>query len=342
MKTIIMRITFKDLRYGYTFLKKGMLHVNMQILYSCNFRCRICDFWKDPYLDAPRLSLENIEVISRKLSHFGPMMISVGGGEPLLHPDLIPMTKILAKRHFPIMICNGWYINSENSRELFKAGMREVSISVDYADPQKHDEQRGMEGAFDRAINALKILNENRTAPNQRVHMISVVMDDNLDDIEKLIQLAKSIGVTYLVTLYSDSRGKKEAKNDMRDVSQRLLRLKEKYDNFVAIPAYLERFSEAIESESGIDPCMAGINLFNIDSSGNVNLCIDKLDENAGNILTDDIREIEKNLIELNRRNECRSCWTSCRGVFQSLLYGGSKLRNLRAAYETVKDVPIA
>ena len=336
-----MQISSRDLRYAYNFFKKKMLHVNMQILYNCNFKCKICDFWKEPYLNSPMLSLEHIKIISDKLNHFGPLIVSIGGGEPLLHPYVFEITEKLAQKHYPIMICNGWFINRDNAKSLFHAGMREVSISVDYANPKKHDEQRGAEGAFEKAINALKILNENRSKANQRVHMISVVMDDNLDEIEELILLAKKIGVTYLVTLYSDSRGKKEIKTNMKDASKKLLELKKKYKEFVAIPAYLARFSEATQSEQGISPCTAGINLFNIDSSGNVSLCIDKLDESAGDIITDNIIDIERNLIKLNQTNQCNSCWTSCRGVFQSLLYGENKLQNYRALYDSLKDMPL-
>lgn len=336
-----LKLSTKDLRYVYNFFRKRMLHVNIQLLYDCNFRCKICDFWKESYSNSPRINLDSIKIISKKLEHFGPLMVSIGGGEPLLHNQIFEISETFAQKHYPIMICNGWYINKDNAKKLFKAGLHEISISVDYANSQKHDEQRGVEGAFNRAINALKILNESRVSANQRVHMISVVMDDNIDEIEELILLAKKIGVTYLVTLYSDSRGKKEDKLSVNDVSSKLLELKQKYKEFVAIPSYLARFTEAIESDYGISPCTAGINLFNIDSSGNVSLCIDKLDESAGNIIFDNIEIIERNLIELNKSNNCRSCWTSCRGVFQSLLYGDNKLKNYLALYNTIKDVPL-
>lgn len=336
-----MHLSAKDIRFCYSLVRKKMLHINLQLLYQCNFKCKICDFWKEPYLDATKLTLENVKIIADKIKYFGPLMVSIGGGEPLLHNQVFEMTEVLAKNNYPLMICNGWYVTPENAKSLFKAGMHEVSISVDYADPKKHDEQRGKSGAFDRAVKALKTLNENRVHPHQRVHMISVVMEDNVDEIEELILLAKKIGVTYLVTLYSDSRGKKECKSNMNDVSQKLLALKKKHKEFISIPAYLAKFSEAIESEKGIDPCMAGLNLFNIDSSGNVTLCIDKLDESAGNIITDDIREIERKLIQLNASNQCRSCWTSCRGVFQSILYGEDKLNSYRALYDNIRDVPL-
>jgi hypothetical protein len=47
-------------------------------------------------------------------------------------------------------------------------------------------------------------------------------MDDNLDEIEPLIRLAKQMGITYLVTLYSHARGTKAAKSPKRDVSAHL------------------------------------------------------------------------------------------------------------------------
>lgn len=331
----------KKARYAYSFMVKRMVHVNLQILYKCNFRCRICDFWNERYRDMPQLSLDHVKVIAAKLKALGPQMISIGGGEPLLHPQLTRITQCLAENNFPMMICNGWYVTPENARALFKAGMHEVSVSVDYADPEKHDRQRGMNGAFDRAVAALRILLENRTSPAQRVHMISVVMDDNLQEIESLIQLAKKIGVTYLLTLYSNGRGEKESRIPMKDVGAHLLSLRRKYHDFVSLPGYLARFQEAVGDQRGVSPCYAGRNLLNIDCQGNVTLCIDSLDDPVGNIITDDIMDIKRGLMEKFQTSSCGKCWTSCRGSIETLMYGRNRLRNLLASYRVVKKVPL-
>ncbi|MEW5733370.1 MAG: radical SAM protein [Thermodesulfobacteriota bacterium] len=332
----------KKVRYGIAFARRGLIHTNLQLLYRCNFRCRICDFWReDP--GKKMLSVQEVGIIAEKLSQVAPQIISIGGGEPLLHPDIVAVVRVLARKHFPVMICNGWFVTPENARALFSAGMYEISVSVDYADPRKHDEQRGGEGAFHRAVRALSVLGQNRVKSHQRVHMISVVMDDNLDEIEPLIRLSKKIGVTYLVTLYSDGRGAKKSREIHPDVSAHLLALKKKYPGFVALTGYLGRFSEAVE-KGGIGPCYAGRNLCNVDNYGNISPCIDCMEpeDRAGNLLTDDMGEIVKRLRARFEENRCRACWTSCRGSIESILYGKDRAANLMDYWRMVRPIPVA
>lgn len=329
----------KRIKYLYSFMKKGLVHLNLQILYQCNFRCTICDFWKQPYQSMPRLTPENARIISGKLGSAGPLIVSVGGGEPLLHPDLVDIISAFSGRHFPVMICNGWFMTPEKARELWKAGLYEVSISLDYADACKHDRQRGMPGAYDRALAGLEMLYKNRTGPHQRVHMISVIMDDNLDEVEPLIRIAREIGITYLVTLYSYGRGSKAAKNLRPETSARLLELRNKYPDFVGVRGYLARFTEA--ATMGVNPCYAGKNLFNIDCQGNVTRCIDRLDQVAGNMLSDDFKVIENNLNRQHRASDCADCWTSCRGNIESVMYGPGRLVNLIDTHRMTKNVSL-
>jgi len=330
----------KKAKYVKSFLSGRLVHTNLQLLYDCNFKCRICDFHTPKYKDHPRLSVEQVRILGQKLALIGPQIISIGGGEPLLHPDLVEIVDILSADHFPVMICNGWFITRENARALFKAGIHEVSISVDYADPSLHDEQRGVKGAFDRAIEALRILDEARQFPWQRVHMITVVMEDNLDEIEKLLKMCVDMRLTYLVTLYSNSRGRLPAINQQKNVTDKLLSLKERYPNFVQLRGYLSRFSPAVD-EGGVGPCYAGKHLCNIDSQGNVTLCIDRLDEPVGNLLEEEASTIQKRLADAWRDNDCRSCWTSCRGAIETLRYGGNKFGNMLDYYQMTKPVPL-
>ena len=332
--------TGKRLRYLRSFMGKNLVHLNLQILYQCNFRCQICDFWKEPYRRMPLLSPQQTEIISDKLAQsIGPLIVSIGGGEPLIHRGLTQIVRALARHHFPVMICNGWLVTEEKARELFSAGLHEISISVDYASAEKHDAQRGRKGSFDRAIRALEILQANRQHSSQRVHMITVIMDDNLDEVEPLIQLAEKIGVSYLVTLYSDHRGNKENKLSRTDLTRRLLDLRKRYPRFVPLRGYLDRFTEAVTT--GVSPCYAGKILFNIDCQGNVSRCIDQLDHPAGNILTDDVPSIRQTLLDQFESGDCNKCWTSCRGNFETLMYGKQRLKNLIDSYRVTRSIPL-
>jgi hypothetical protein len=119
------------------------------------------------------------------------------------------------------------------------------------------------------------------------------------------------------------------------------LALKKKYSTFVAIPGYLEKFSEAASSENGVRPCYAGKSLFNIDCQGNVGLCIDRLEDTVGNILTENVKEIQQKLLSLYQQNTCGDCWTSCRGNIEPLLYGEHRLRDLCSSYHIFKNIPV-
>jgi MoaA/NifB/PqqE/SkfB family radical SAM enzyme len=284
------------------------------------------------------MSVDEAIVVSDKLAQISPQIISVGGGEPLLHPHLPDMVSAFAKHHIPVMISNGWFINADNAKELFSRGMYEISVSCDYADPARHDAQRGVEGAYHRAMRALKCLVDNRVTNEQRVHMISVVMDDNIDDIEKLVHIAKDLGITYLLTLYSDKRGSLALRNAPEQTSRRLLALKDKYPEFVVLRGYLKRFSEALENQ-GIGPCYAGKNLCNIDCNGDVSLCIDRIDEPVANILKEDIFQVKRALLEAHQANKCKSCWTSCRGTIETLMYDRNVVTNLMDYYQLAKPV---
>jgi MoaA/NifB/PqqE/SkfB family radical SAM enzyme len=331
----------KKARYIRSWIGKRLVHTNLQLLYNCNFRCKICDYWRPEQRGRPQLSLQQVRTISDKLAQVGPQLISIGGGEPLMHPQIIEVVRALSKHHFPVMICNGWFITPENARALWEAGMYEISVSVDYLDPAKHDAQRGVPGAWERAVRALDVLFEQRTHSEQRVHMISVIMDDNLDDVEPLIQLSRERGFTYLLTLYSDGRGEKARREIADDVTPRLLALKERYPEFVVLRDYVAGFSQAIR-DGGIGGCRCGKNLCNIDSQGDVSLCIDRLDESVGNLLTDSMEVIEQRLLERYHNNSCKECWTSCRGNIETIMYGDRSLANLWDYWQLTKPVGLA
>lgn len=318
------------------FLRRRMLHCNLQMTYRCDFRCRICDFWKEKHDPAEELTLDEIRVIGEKLRRLGTMVISLGGGEPLIREDLYQAIGILGETgHFPILITNGWHVDETVARDIMRAGLQEISVSLDYADPEKHDDQRGRPGAWKRAVRALELLLRHRPDRRQRVHLISVLLDDNLEEIEPLIELSRDLGVTYMINMYSHGRGSKPRRGPNDRVTEHLLSLKRKYSEFVSLTSYIERFDDAIEN-GGIGDCQAGLLSVNVGSRGEVTRCIDTLGDPAGNILTDDIFDIKRRLTEMQKERPCAQCWTSCRGFAESMFLP-PRARQLKEFYISVK-----
>jgi MoaA/NifB/PqqE/SkfB family radical SAM enzyme len=328
---------YRCLRLGLGFFTQRFIHANLQVTHRCNFSCQICDFWKEKHDPATELSLENIRLMGGKLNRLGTLIISLAGGEPLIRDDLCEIIRILRHaNHFPILITNGWFVNPDLAKDLLEAGLQEISVSVDYADPAKHDAQRGMPGSWQRAIRALDLLNRSRTDMRNRVHMISVLMDDNLADIEKLIQIARDLGVTYMLTLYSWNRGTKARRMPDKSVTRHLLDLKARYPEFVTLTSYIEKLDDAI-AHGGIGNCQTGRLLMNIDHRGNVARCTEMLDRPVGNLLTDDISDIRKHLWERQQSESCAQCWTSCRGFAESMTRP-PRMRQFQEFYTSVKS----
>ncbi|HEY3448917.1 MAG TPA: radical SAM protein [Myxococcales bacterium] len=333
----------KGLHYGYRSarLMKGLatggpIHCNLQVTYRCNFKCDICDFWKTQHDQAEELSIGDIRLIGKKLNELGTLIISLAGGEPLIREDLCDVIHVLnEENHFPILITNGWFVNESLAKDLSKAGLQEISVSVDYADPAKHDKQRGAKGSWERAVKALELLNRYRSNKTNRVHMITVLMDDNLEEIEKLIVLAKDIGVTYMVNLYSWNRGVKARRLPGTSVTKHLLDLKRRYPEFISLTSYLEQMDQAI-AQGGIGNCQTGRLLMNIDNKGNVARCTETLDEPVGNLLQEDVHAIYDKLCERQRTKDCAACWTSCRGFAESM-YKPPRARQLKEFLISVK-----
>ncbi|NLI78867.1 MAG: radical SAM protein [Candidatus Riflebacteria bacterium] len=327
---------YRSLRLGWGFLTKRFIHCNLQVTYRCNFTCAICDFWKTKHDAAAELTLDQVRLIGQKLDRLGSLIISLAGGEPLIRRDLFDIIRILNEcNHFPILITNGWFVDETVAKEILQAGLQEISVSVDYADPAKHDAQRGRPGSWDRAIKALELLHRYRPDRRNRVHMISVLMEDNLDEIEPLIRIARDLGVTYMVNLYSWNRGSKARRLPDQQVSERLLGLKRRYPEFITLTTYLEHLDQAVAA-GGIGNCQTGRLLLNIDPRGRVARCTETLDQPVGNILTDDIRTIRARLRAAQKRSTCSQCWTSCRGFAESL-YQPPRWRQLVEFYQSVK-----
>ena len=288
-----------------------------QVTYRCNFSCSFCDYWKSPVDPSGELTVADIERGSRNLARISSLMISIGGGEPFLRPDLPAVIAALARYHMPLITTNGWCVTPENARAAFRAGLWGASVSLDYADGEKHDRARGVEGAHRRALEALEHLSRERSGRFQRVNVMAVLMKDNVGEIEPLIRLAARHGAFFMVQPFCSLKGGKREFSADAAVSAHLIALRRKYPNFISNEYFLERFDLALNG--GVPGCRAGRSFFNIDNYGRVAKCVEDLDHPLGNILTDPARELAARLTRAWRENRCRACWYNCRGEIEAL-----------------------
>jgi MoaA/NifB/PqqE/SkfB family radical SAM enzyme len=267
---------------------------------------------------APEQTLEMFEVGARKLAKLGSLLVSLGGGEPFLRKDLPSIIEAVARFHFPFVTTNGWHVTPELARQVFEAGLWGVSISVDYADPARHDRRRGVKGAFERALRAIEYCSAARRHKWQRVNLMCVLLHDNLDQVEPLLRLAAERDAYLMVQAYGTRKtGSRRFVHRNGGVSHTLVELRDKYPNFLSNRVYLSRFDEALNG--GVGGCKAGRAFFNIDSIGNVAICVEERGGTVANLYQDSSWGLVEKLRRVSRHNACADCWYNCRGEVEML-----------------------
>jgi MoaA/NifB/PqqE/SkfB family radical SAM enzyme len=101
----------------------------------CNLACKYCNEFDD--FSKPVAS-EAMYARVDKLAALGTSVITISGGEPLLHPDLdLIISRI--RRHGMIagMITNGYLLTAERIQRLNRAGLEWLQISIDNVTPDE-------------------------------------------------------------------------------------------------------------------------------------------------------------------------------------------------------------
>ena len=106
---------------------------HMVVTRRCNLACTYCDEFDDFSKPVP-----TAEMVSRvdRLAALRTTVITLTGGEPLLHPDLEQIIHRI-RRHgiLAVMVTNGYLLTPERIKNLNRAGLDRMQISVDNVQP---------------------------------------------------------------------------------------------------------------------------------------------------------------------------------------------------------------
>jgi len=310
--------TTKKVRLVRQWTSAHPLWCSWQVTYRCNFRCRFCHYWADPMGRAAEPTLRQYADGARKLAAGGTMLVSLAGGEPLLRTDLPDIVAAVGEYHFPFVTTNGWFVTPAVARDLMAADAWGVSVSVDYAEAARHDRRRGMDGAWRHAWRAVELLSAARVRRYQRVNVIAVLMDDNVGDMERLLAMSAERGAYFMVQPYGRLKtGSRAYAHNDGQVAPRLLDLRRRWRNFLSNPRYLAQFDAFLGG--GVGGCLAGRAFFNIDSTGDVAICVERRARPVANLFRDGAAAIHQRLRAASAGNACRDCWYNCRGEIESL-----------------------
>jgi MoaA/NifB/PqqE/SkfB family radical SAM enzyme len=101
----------------------------------CNLDCGYCNEYDDVSKPVP---IEEMKRRLDRLADMGTSVITISGGEPLMHPELEEIIRHTRERGMIAgMITNGFLLSKERIRTLNEAGLEHLQISIDNVTPDE-------------------------------------------------------------------------------------------------------------------------------------------------------------------------------------------------------------
>jgi len=172
--------------------KRFPLVLMLEPLFRCNLSCAGCG--KVDYPDAILNQRLSVEDCLKAVDECGAPIVSIPGGEPLLHHEIGEIvSRLVAKKKYVTLCTNAQIL--EKKIHLFKPSPYfNFSVHLD-GDREDHDRLVGLKGAYDRAESAIKLARSkgfrvtinctlfNTAIPEKTAVFFDHMMELGLDDI---------------------------------------------------------------------------------------------------------------------------------------------------------------
>ena len=240
---------------------------------ACNARCGFCGFALDklPRKDWQYVeregALEAIDILYRQAVRY----LVLTGGEPMLHPDLAEIVhRASALGMKVLLVTNAGLLKPHRIRELADAGLSSFIISIDAAEAETHERNRGLPGVCERIREANAVIDELGLHSTASVTMSRLVDYDALPDFLKSLGF-KAVTFSYPLTKlesnflsFSDSNLVNYSDAELLQAFEQVKALKKRFQ-VVNPTASLDEMERFVRGEEQRFPCLGGFQYFYLD-----------------------------------------------------------------------------
>ena len=178
-----------------------------EITRSCNLACVHCRASALHGQYEGELTTEEAKALLDNIKSFSNPIIILTGGEPLARPDFYEIAKYGREIGLRMVLgTNATLMTPEIAAKLKEVGIPRMSVSIDFPTAEKHDEFRGLTGAFEQAVRGIKIAQE----AGVEVQINSTITKLNVDYLDDLLKFSKEVGAVafHPFLLVPTGRGK--------------------------------------------------------------------------------------------------------------------------------------
>ena len=291
----------------------------------CNLTCEHCFYWRN-LNQRNDLTLDEILALAREL---GPIEnLNLSGGEPFLRPEFAEICRFFIRNNGVEQIyvpTNGYF--TERTIKALRSILEESTLKLFVCElsidgmPEYHDRFRGNAKSFAKLLETYEALAELQVSdPRVRIHSISTVTSENLDEIKRL--------TTYLYELCPKMdhhnlaliRGERKnpslvipdlgAYRQLYEYARRLWAPREenRYGSLVE-PMLQWAKTKTAEAQTQVIPCRAGVLSGVVYANGDVGFC--ETLPPLGNLRQKSFRELwfSPAAEALRRSVHAKECW---------------------------------
>jgi MoaA/NifB/PqqE/SkfB family radical SAM enzyme len=320
------------------FVSGKLRFVEFAITNACIAKCSFCDIWKQQ----PKVFVDKEKAFSAidRLADFGVSHITITGGEPLLHPNVVDFVERATMRKMNNAVLDAapqLLMRNDILKRLEGAGCDLVSVSFDSGDPVTMAESRKIPNIMEEMARAIELASKTSLKTMASV----LIWNDNYDKLDQVCLRAKNMGFDFVSLNYPTfsksqvyplggegvSLSREEVIHGLKEAIR--LRNTGKY-GIINSAVSMKNIINYLEDPSTAKYCCyGGTRVLFVDWFFDVRPCM-QLPDVLGNILTMDEKALERPAC-----NNCNMSWYRDFSVFfhgihslpvliESLLHSGS------------------
>ena len=212
--------------------KNGLLSMELELSRACNLRCIYCYAASGKPMDN-ELSLEEIlDAVDQAVQLGAKKIIVLGGGEPLLFPDLFKVIDhILSRNAQPDLFTNCTLMTEDKARALYERGIT-VVIKFNSMDRATQDFLAGHEGTFDAIQQGLKnLMAAGYPDSSHKLGVETIICRQNYEELPHIWRWARERDIIpYIEMMTQQGRAKEHPELEVsplevKDLFERLARI---------------------------------------------------------------------------------------------------------------------
>jgi len=332
-----------------------------EITRRCNLNCVHCRSSSQLEVkDHPDSSFEEAKRVLDDISSYAKPVVVLSGGEPLLREDVFDIAAYGTQKDLRMCLAtNGTLVTEETCLKIKESGIRMVSLSLDGASAEVHDDFRNQKGAFEGTLRAASLF---------RKHNIEFLINSsftkrNQEEVPKIYKLAKEIGATawYMFMIVPTGRGEDIlaeliSPEDYEEVLNWHYDMEKEEDEMLVRPTCAPHYYRIVLQRSkndkekfkrrslkfstgGSKGCLAGQLICLIDVDGEVLPC-SYFPKSAGNVRNQSFKDIWENSELFKSLRDFKSYKGSCGSCEYINVCGGCRARSYSMTGDYLAEEP--